>query len=139
MIWESEWADWDELMDMVPRKRLTMGWEDDAWARGGVRLLPLLAGHGWTIWEMVSIALFFFIFWKSMEIAGKVLEWWKVPCSTVTRLELRGQGPHMLWTPPWGFLPMQHINNCWDWWCSQLQGALWVWSIVWSRTQDRGV
>ena len=44
-------------MDMVPRKRLTMGWEDDAWVRG-VRLLPTLAGYGWTIWEMVSIALF---------------------------------------------------------------------------------
>ena len=30
-----------------------------------------LAGHGWTIWEMVSIALFFFlIFWKSMGIDG---------------------------------------------------------------------
>ena len=45
----------------------------------------------------------FFIFWKSMEFAGKVLEWWKVPCSTVTRLELRGQGQHMLWNPHEGF------------------------------------
>ena len=44
--WESEWADYDELMDMVPRKRLTMGWEDDAWARGGVRLL-LPPGWSW--------------------------------------------------------------------------------------------
>ena len=51
-------------MDMVPRKQLTMGWEDDAWARGGVRFLPPLAGHGWTIWEMVSIALFFFYLLK---------------------------------------------------------------------------
>ena len=31
---------------MVPRKRLTMGWEDDTWARGGVRLL-LPPGWSW--------------------------------------------------------------------------------------------
>ena len=49
---------------MVPGKRLTMGWEDDAWARGGVWLLSPLAGHGWTIWEMVSIALFVFFLLK---------------------------------------------------------------------------
>ena len=35
-----------ELMDMVPRKRLTMGWEDDTWAWGGVRLL-LPPGWSW--------------------------------------------------------------------------------------------
>ena len=35
-----------ELMNMVPRKRLTMGWKDDAWARGGVRLL-LTPGWSW--------------------------------------------------------------------------------------------
>ena len=59
--WESEWADYDELIDMVPRKQLTMGWEDDAW-RGAVSgCSSPLAGHGWTIWEMVSIALFFFL------------------------------------------------------------------------------
>ena len=60
-----------ELMNMVPRKRLTMGWEDDTWARGGVRLLPPLAGHGWTIWEMVSIALVFFSY--LLKIHG---DWW---------------------------------------------------------------
>ena len=80
---------------------------------GRCSVAPPLAGHGWPIWEMASIALFF-IFWKSMEIAGRVQEWRKVPSSTVTGLELRGQGP-------WGFLPMQHINNWWDWGCSQLQ------------------
>ena len=35
------------------------GWEDDAWARGGVLLLPTLAGHGWPISETVSIVAFF--------------------------------------------------------------------------------
>ena len=70
-----------ELMNMVPRKQLTMGWEDDTWARGSVRLLLPLAGHGWTIWEMVSIALFFFlIFRKSMEIDG----WLKVSYSELS-------------------------------------------------------
>ena len=77
-------------MDMVPRKRLTMGWEDDAWARGVVRLLPPLAGHGWTIWEMVSIALFFVFFLSFENPWGLLARCWnekkKVPCSTVAGL-----------------------------------------------------
>ena len=41
-----------------------------------------------------------------------------------------GARGHTCCDSPWGFLPMQHIDNFWDWWCSQLQGALWIWSIV---------
>ena len=41
MIWESEWADWQDLMNIVLwRDSWRWGWEDDAWAQGGVRLLP---------------------------------------------------------------------------------------------------
>ena len=49
-------------MNMVPRKRLTIGWEDDAWTWGGVRLLPPLAGHGWTIFVLLC---FFFLSFKN--------------------------------------------------------------------------
>ena len=34
-------------------------WQDDAWARGGVRLLPTLTGHGWAIRGMVSIVFIY--------------------------------------------------------------------------------
>ena len=85
--WESEWADYDELMDMVPRKRLTMGWEDDAWARGGVRLL-LPPGWSWLDDPADGVNCFvfffffvvFFIFWKSMGIDG----WLKVSYSELS-------------------------------------------------------
>ena len=100
-------------------------WEDDAWARGGVWLLPPLAGRSGR-----RCQLFFFILLKIhgdyWQGAGVVKS---IPSSTVTGLELWGQWSHMLWLPR-GFLSMQHINNCWDWWCSQLQRHLWVWNIV---------
>ena len=59
------------------KKRLTMGWEDDAWTRGGVRLLP--PGWSWLddLGDGINCFVFFFIFWKTMGIAGKVLEWKK--------------------------------------------------------------
>ena len=37
-----------------------------------------------------------------------------------------------------GFLPMQHINNCWAGWCSQLQGAIWVWNIAEGKMKNGG-
>ena len=115
--WESEWADYDELIDMVPRKQLTMGWEDDAWARGGVRLPLPLAGHGWTIWEMVSIALFFFlIFWKSMGIAGKVLEWIKKRFLAQLLLGWRVNFTVLSET----LFLLRHRSNCGDYWCSHV-------------------
>ena len=60
-----------ELMNMVPRKRLTMGWEDDTWARSGVRLL-LPPGWSWLddLGDGVNCFVFFLIFWKSMVIDG---------------------------------------------------------------------
>ena len=47
---------------MVPRKRLTMGWEDDTWARGGVRLL-LPPGWSWLddLGDGVNCFVFFFL------------------------------------------------------------------------------
>ena len=60
-----------ELMNMVPRKRLTMGWEDDTWAQSGVRLL-LPPGWSWLdgLGDGVNCFVFFLIFWKSMVIDG---------------------------------------------------------------------
>ena len=51
-----------ELMDMVPRKRLTMGWEDDTWAWGGVRLL-LPPSWSWLddLGDGVNCFVFFFL------------------------------------------------------------------------------
>ena len=61
----------------------------------GAGRCPVAPPSGWSwlddLVDGVNCFGFFFIFWRSMEIAGKVLAWWKVPCSTVTRLELRGQ------------------------------------------------
>ena len=77
-------------MDMVPRKRLTMGWEDDAWARGGVRLL-LPPGWSWLddLGDGVNCFVCFFSYllkihgdcWQGAGMNKK-----KVPCSTVTGL-----------------------------------------------------
>ena len=70
-----------ELINMVPRKRLTMGWEDDAWARGGVRLL-FPPGWSWLddLGDGVNCFVFFLIFWKSMGIDG----WLKVSYSELS-------------------------------------------------------
>ena len=79
-----------------------------------------LAGHGWTIWEMVSIALFFLfffplIFWKSMVIDG----WetcfvccrgqWRPPCWEVNSTVLSGT-----------LFLLRHRSNCGDYWCSHV-------------------
>ena len=71
---------------------------DDAWARGGVRLLLPLAGSGWPIWETVSVDFLKIYICILLKIHG---DYWQgagmaksVPSSTVTGLELRGQGPH---------------------------------------------
>ena len=66
-----------ELMNMVPRKRLTMGWEDDTWAQGGVRLL-LPPGWSWLddLGDGVNCLFFFLSFenpWGLM--AGNQLQW----------------------------------------------------------------
>ena len=55
-----------EFMNMVPKKRLTMGWEDDTWAQSGVRLL-LPTGWSWLdgLGDGVNCFVFFLIFWKS--------------------------------------------------------------------------
>ena len=60
-----------ELMNMVPRKRLTMGWEDDTWARGGVRLL-LPPGCSWLddLGDGVNCFVFFSYL---LKIHG---DWW---------------------------------------------------------------
>ena len=59
-----------ELMNMVPRKRLTMGWEDDTWARGGVRLL-LPPGWSWLddLGDGVNCLFFSYL----LKIHG---DWW---------------------------------------------------------------
>ena len=90
-----------ELMNMVPRKRLTMGCSSP------------LAGHGWTIWEMVSIALFFFlIFWKSMVIDG-----WET-CFVCCRGQWRPPGWEVNSTVLSGTLfLLRHWSNCGDYWC----------------------
>ena len=51
-----------ELMNMVPRKRLMMGWEDHTWALGGVRLL-LPPGWSWLddLGDGVNCFVFFFL------------------------------------------------------------------------------
>ena len=92
-----------ELMNMVPRKRLTMGWEDDTWARGGVRLLLPLAGHGWTIWEMVSIALFFFLSFEN--------PWWLMAERLVLFVAGGSEGPQVGRRIPQCFL--EHYS-CYD-------------------------
>ena len=62
-----------ELMNMVPRKRLTMGWEDDTWARGGVRLL-LPLGWSWLddLGNGCQLLCFLFFFYL-LKIHG---DWW---------------------------------------------------------------
>ena len=59
-----------ELMNMVPRKRLTMGWEDDTWTRGGVRLL-LPPGWSWLddLGDGVNCLFFSYL----LKIHG---DWW---------------------------------------------------------------
>ena len=78
-----------------------------------------LAGHGWTIWEMVSIALFFFflslIFWKSMVIDG-----WET-CFVCCRGQWRPPGWEVNSTVLSGTLfLLRHRSNCGDYWCSHV-------------------
>ena len=77
-----------------------------------------LAGHGWTIWEMVSIALFFFfflIFWKSMVIDG-----WET-CFVCCRGQWRPPGWEVNSTVLSGTLfLLRHRSNCGDYWCSRV-------------------
>ena len=77
-------------------------------------------------------------FWKSMEITGGVLEWRKVFQAQLLPGWNYGVRGHICCDPTRGFLLMQHINNCWDRWCSQLQGALWVWNIVGGGMKNGG-
>ena len=63
--------------------------------RGAVSGCFPLACHGWPIWETVSIVFFILLkihgyHWQGAGVTRSV------PSSTVTGLELRGQGPHML-------------------------------------------
>ena len=120
MIWEGEWPGWHGIDEMVPRKRLMMGWEDDTWARGGVRLL-LPAGWSWLddLGDGVNCFVFFgffpLIFWKSMVIDG----WetcfvccrgqWRPPCWEVNSTVLSGT-----------LFLLRHRSNCGDYWCSRI-------------------
>ena len=72
MIWEGEWPGWHGIDEMVPRKRLTMGWEDDTWARGGVRLL-LPPGWSWLDDLGDGVNCFVFFFSYLLKIHGY---WW---------------------------------------------------------------
>ena len=60
-----------ELMNMVPRKRLTMGWEDDTWAQSGVRLL---LAPGWSWLDGLGDGVNCFVFFSYLlKIHG---DWW---------------------------------------------------------------
>ena len=52
------------------KKRLTMGWEDDAWTRGGVRLLP--PGWSWLddLGDGANCFVFFCLFFYLLKIHG---------------------------------------------------------------------
>ena len=105
-----------ELMNMVPRKRLTMGWEDDTLGAGRCPVSPppwlVMAGRSG---RWCQLLCFFLIFWKSMVIDG-----WET-CFVCCR----GQ-----WRPPgWEvdstvlsetlFL-LRHRSNCGYYWCSHV-------------------
>ena len=73
-------------MDMVPRKRLTRGWKDDAWARGGVQLLP---PSGWSWLDDLGdgvncfvVCFFFFLLkihgdcWQGAKFLAQLLLGW---------------------------------------------------------------
>ena len=63
-----------ELMNMVPRKRLTMGWEDDTSVRGGVRLL-LPPGWSWLDDLGDGVNCLFFSYLLKIHGAGNQLQW----------------------------------------------------------------
>ena len=117
MIWESEWPGWHGLDEHITEETV-----DDGLGRRylGARRCPVapppLAGHGWTIWEMVSIALvFFLIFWKSMVIDG-----WET-CFVCCRGQWRPAGWEVNSTVLSGTLfLLRHRSNCGDYWCSHV-------------------
>ena len=87
------------------KKRLTTGL--GGWCQGAGRcpIATPLAGHAGPIWEMTSIVyIYIYIllkihgyYWQDVKMAKSVSR------STVTGLEWRGQGPHMLWPSQGGF------------------------------------
>ena len=82
-----------ELMEMVPRKRLTMGWEDDTWARGSVRLL-LPTGWSWLddLGDGVNCFVFFFLSFEN--------PWWLMAERLVLFVAGGSEGPQVgKWIP----------------------------------------
>ena len=63
----------------------------------------------------------------------------KVPCSTVTRLELRGQGPHLLRTPHEGSSPDATHKQLLRLMMLTIAGSPLGMKYCLIRTQDRGV
>ena len=102
MIWEGEWPGWHGIDEMVPRKRLTMGWEDHTWARGSVQLL-LPPGWSWLDYlgdGVNCFVVFFLIFWKSMVIDG----WEK--CFVCCRGQWRPPGWEVNSSAFWNIIPV---------------------------------
>ena len=82
-----------ELMNMVPRKRLTMGWEDDTWAQSGVRLL-LPPGWSWLddLGDGVNCFVFFFLSFEN--------PWWLMAERLVLFVAGGSEGPQVgRWIP----------------------------------------
>ena len=103
----------------------------------GAGQCPVAPHSGWSwlddLGDGVNCFFFFFFFFEnSWRLLARCWNGEKFLAQLLLSWNYEARG-HICCEPPWGFLPMQHINNCWYWWCSQLQGAPWVWSIVWSR------
>ena len=71
MIWESEWPDWHRIDEHGTEETVDDGLGGRCLGAGRCPVAP--PGHGWTIREMVSIALFFCFFFNLLKIHG---DWW---------------------------------------------------------------